>query len=281
MRLGYNTNGFAHHRIEDALTILAELGYQAVAITLEHDLLDPPDRRGVGACVRKLAPILARTGLRPTIETGARFLLDPRHKHQPTMISHDRSDRERRVEFLRAAVDVAAEIEAESVSLWSGAADDQADGETCFERLVGAMGEVCAQAALRDMRLAFEPEPGMLIATMADFAGLHDRLGDPHLGLTIDVGHVHCLGDGHLADHAARWRDRLWNIHIEDMRRGVHEHLMFGEGDMDFGGVLAALRSIEYAGPVHVELSRHSHDAVRAARKAFSFLRRALDGEPA
>jgi L-ribulose-5-phosphate 3-epimerase len=274
LRWGYNTNGFAHHRIEDALAILAELGYQAVAITLEHDLLHPPDRRGVSGCVRKLAPILERTGLTPTIETGARFILDPRHKHQPTMISRDHSERERRIEFLKAAVDVAAELRAESVSLWSGAADDNADDKTCFERLIVSLHDVCEHAAGRGVRIAFEPEPGMFVATMAGFSRLHDQLAHPNLGLTLDVGHVHCLADGRLADHAAHWRERLWNVHIEDMRRGVHEHLMFGDGEIEFADTISALRSIEYAGPVHVELSRHSHDAVNVARQALDFLRR-------
>ncbi len=71
-----------------------------------------------------------------------------------------------------------------------------------------------------------------------------------------------------------RWRDWLWNVHIEDMRRGVHEHLMFGEGDMDFAEVMAALTEIGYSGGVNVELSRHSHDAVETARRAVAFLRR-------
>ncbi len=62
------------------------------------------------------------------------------------------------------------------------------------------------------------------------------------------------------------------------MRRGVHDHLMFGEGEIDFPPILQALREVGYTGGVHVELSRHSHDAVRTARAALAFLQKA--GEP-
>ena len=58
------------------------------------------------------------------------------------------------------------------------------------------------------------------------------------------------------------------------MRRGVHEHLMFGDGEIDFRNVLETLDEIDYQGGVFVELSRHSHDAVETARKALAFLNR-------
>ena len=92
------------------------------------------------------------------------------------------------------------------------------------------------------MPLAFEPEPGMFIDTFARFEQLDERIRHPLFHLTVDLGHVHCIEDGAVADHLRRWGPRIVNIHIEDMVRGVHEHLMFGEGTMDFPPIFAALR---------------------------------------
>ncbi|MFO0847072.1 MAG: TIM barrel protein [Gemmataceae bacterium] len=102
----------------------------------------------------------------------------------------------------------------------------------------------------------------------------HARVNHPAFGLTVDVGHLVCNGELPVSEHLVRWKDWLWNVHIEDMRRGVHDHLMFGEGEVDFADVFAGLRAANYQGMVSVELSRHSHDAVNVARKSFEFLRR-------
>jgi sugar phosphate isomerase/epimerase len=125
----------------------------------------------------------------------------------------------------------------------------------------------------RNVRLAFEPEPGMFVARMEDFRKLSRRLEHPLFGLTLDVGHIHCLDDGVVPQVLEDWGGRLFNVHIEDMRRGVHEHLIFGDGEIDFPPIMAKLSEIGYAGGVHVELSRHSHDAVQTARRAYQFLR--------
>jgi len=272
MLLGYNTNGFAHHRLEDALAILADLGYGSVALTLDHHALDPFD----GALPRQLErvrDILEHHNLRSVIETGARFLLDPWHKHQPTLLSPSPEERGKRLDFLQRAVDIARVLGSDAVSFWSGAASDDASAGGLMDRLVDGCRHLCDYAADRQVRLAFEPEPGMFIDTMTRFAAFHERAAHDWLGVTLDVGHLHCLGEVPIADHLRRCPERLWNVHIEDMRQGVHDHLMFGEGEIEFAPVLRTLEEIGYTGAVHVELSRHSHDAVDTARRALEFLR--------
>lgn len=270
MHFGYNTNGFAHHRLEDALRILAELGYRSVAITLDYHVLNPfgPERKQVSH-VRKL---LEELGLQAVVETGARFLLDPWRKHQPTLLSADRSERQRRLEFLQAAIDMAAELGSGIVSFWSGSVREPSDEATLLARLVEGCQTLCEQAVRQQVKLAFEPEPGMFIDTMPRFADLHQAVAHPSFGLTLDIGHLHCLGEIPIADHVRHWQSWLWNIHIEDMRRGVHDHRMFGEGEIDFVPVLRTLQEIGYRGGLHVELSRHSHNAVETARQALRFL---------
>ncbi len=271
MFLGYNTNGFAHHRLDDALTILADLGYQGVALTLDYNALNPFELDLAGE-IQRVGRLLQTLKLRCVIETGARFLLDPRRKHQPTLLDPTTAGRQRRLDFLTAAVDIAAAWNADAVSFWSGTAAENAPEDIHWQRLIDGCRRLCDHATARGVRLAFEPEPGMFIDTMARFAQLHEAVAHSSFGLTIDIGHLHCQGEVPIADYLRRWRHLLWNVHIEDMRRGVHDHLMFGSGEIEFPPVMQALREIGYAGGVYVELSRHSHDAVETARQSLSFL---------
>jgi sugar phosphate isomerase/epimerase len=272
MRFGYNTNGFAHHRLEDALRILADLGYQSVAITLDHHALNPY-ADDLPQQLQEIGALLSRLRLRTVIETGARFLLSPWNKHQPTLLDPDPSARQRRFEFLTRAIDIAAELRADAVSFWSGSPISNEPASVLEARLTKACDGLARYAEDRQVCLAFEPEPGMFIDTMEEYDRLSRQIASPRFGHTLDIGHLHCIGEVPIADQLRRWQSHLWNIHIEDMRRGVHEHLMFGEGEIDFAPILQALQEIGYRGGIHVELSRHSHDAVNTARRALAFLR--------
>lgn len=272
MLLGYNTNGFAHHDPFEAIELLAEIGYQSVAITLDHGRLNPFDA-GFPTELARLRDLLRRLDLQAVIETGARFLLDPRQKHEPTLMTADAAGRARRIEFYCRAIDAAAVLGCDVVSLWSGIKRDDAGVEEGLERLTEGLRKVLHYATDQGIQLGFEPEPGMFIDTMASFSRLLQWIDAPNLGVTLDVGHLYCQGEVPIADVIARWGQRLVNVHLEDMRAGVHEHLMFGEGEMSFPPIIAALQKSGYRGGVHVELSRHSHMAPEAARKAYDFLK--------
>lgn len=73
---------------------------------------------------------------------------------------------------------------------------------------------------------------------------------------------------------------RLRHVQIEDMRRGIHEHLPFGDGEIDFPPVLAALSAIGYQGLTVVELPRHSHAGPHYAEHSLNFLRRTAPSAP-
>src|SRR5262245_47858446 len=98
MILAYNTNGLAHHDLMDAVELLADIGYDAVSITIDHGALNPFDER-TPVQLKRVAAALHERRMRCVIETGGRFLLDPRVKHEPTLVSPSNEGRARRVEF--------------------------------------------------------------------------------------------------------------------------------------------------------------------------------------
>jgi sugar phosphate isomerase/epimerase len=116
--VAYNTNGFAHHRLEDALAILADAGYDGVALTPDVHHLDP--LRATPAEVAAVDAACRRLGLSVIVETGARFVLDPARKHRPTLLD-DAAGAARRLDFLCRCTDLGASLGARVVSTWSGA----------------------------------------------------------------------------------------------------------------------------------------------------------------
>lgn len=273
MILGYNTNGLAHHAPEEAICLLHDIGYRAIGLTIDHNLCSPNDSQWKDQANR-LGEVCHQLSMTPIIETGARFLLDPWVKHKPTLISTNATERSIRVGFLKHAVDVAAAVEAEVISIWSGIPESSVSGEQITQFLVEGLQELIGYAIDKNVKVAFEPEPGMAIATLEDYRSLkkHLRYPSSQFGLTIDIGHLHCQDEVPIASKLELFQAEILNLHIEDMCHGVHEHLMFGEGEIEFRPIIKKLAEIHYAGPLCVELSRHSYDGVNAAGKAFKFL---------
>ena len=268
MRFAYNTNGAANHRLDDALGLIADAGYDGVALTLDIHHLDPFGLDFAGER-RRVAGRLRQLKLGCVVETGARFLLDPRAKHEPTLVTADADGRARRVEFLSRALEVAAETGGEAMSFWAGVPKPGVDAQQARGWLLGGVEQVVRRAEALGTVAALEPEPGMLIETADQWRAL----GVPGLRLALDTGHCIVTGERDPADAVRHFAGDLGTVAIEDMKRGAHIHLPFGEGDMDVPGILAALDEVGFAGLVCVELSRESHRADRMIPDSLAYLR--------
>src|SRR5436190_1648654 len=183
-RLGYNTNGLAHHRLADAFEILFEIGYRGVAITPDVGELDP--LRPNKPVVEQLARRARELDLALVVETGARFVLDPRRKHRPSLLEDSTVERDRRIDFYRASIDLARGLGAPIVSIWSGSAPSPVAGdaagaarevvEPLWDRLVSGLVPVLDHARTAGVRIAFEPEPGMFLERPSGYLELVRRL---------------------------------------------------------------------------------------------------------
>ena len=270
LRYAYNTNGAANHRLDDALRLIADSGYQGAAITLDHHHCDPfAENWRLEA--ERIGRMLDDLGRGAIVETGARFLLDPRAKHEPTLLSQQAEGRARRVEFLSRALDIAAIWQAEAVSFWAGVPQPGVAKPQAFEWLHEGLEQVLDHAESVGVDAAFEPEPGMLIETCGEWEGLYRR--HPRLKLALDTGHCIVSQDIDPAEAVRKYAPHLGTVAIEDMARGVHVHLPFGEGDMDVPAVLSALDEIGFDRLVSVELSRESPRAHQAIPESIAYLK--------
>lgn len=274
LRLGYGLNGFTGHRLADACAVVSSLGYEGVGLTLDQPHLDPFG--DLPAQIAHARRCLQANSLASVVETGSRYVLDPFHKHEPTLVSDD--GRDRRVELLRRAVRIAHELESEAMSCWSGTAPSGVGAAVLWRRVVNGLGPVLDDAARLGVTVCVEPEPGMFLATLDDVLALRERLGHPeHLRITLDLGHLVCNEPRTPAETVREASSLLGNVQVDDMVRDVHEHLELGTGELDLDAVLGALVETGYAGLACVELPRHSHAAPAVARSTMVALRGSLD----
>jgi sugar phosphate isomerase/epimerase len=265
--VGYGTNGFADHDLPDVVAVLRAEGYGGLALTLGFQHLHPfaEDWERQADAVRELIgdwPLV--------IETGTRFLLDPFVKHRPTLVDEHA---EPRLRFLDRAIDIAARTGADCVSLWSGTLPPDTPSDEAWRRLTERMKRVIDKAAAAGVLLSFEPEPGMVVETVADALALRALMGDPEeLGVTVDLGHCVAVEPDGVVGALRQAGPLLRNVQVDDMLPGIHEHLELGSGQLDLVAALATLQEIDYRGLAAIELPRHSHDAPRLAASSMSAL---------
>jgi sugar phosphate isomerase/epimerase len=142
-----------------------------------------------------------------------------------------------------------------------GRSDKRADPANEWNALVDRTRILVREAEACGVRLALETEPGFICGTTAGLLRLMDELGSPALCCNMDIGHAYLCDPDPIAAIAALG-DRIVHCHLEDMKRGVHDHLLPGRGDMDLPAFVEALGRTGCTGPAALDLYGYDYEAV-------------------
>lgn len=247
-----------HEGLAAGCRTAAELGFDAVEV-FPGSAADVP--------VDELRRILAAHGLSiAAVGTGAGWV-----KHRLHLCDPDASVRARAREFIAAIVDVAGDLGGPAIiGSMQGRTGDGVSREAALDMLADALGRLGARAGRHGQVLLYEPlnryETDLFnrqreAAMFLEREGLHD------VKLLCDLFHMN-IEEADPAATLAAVGGRVGHVHWADSNRRA-----MGMGHTDSRPIVAALRSIGYAGflsaeifplPTPLDAARQSIESIRA-----------------
>lgn len=278
-KLAFSANAFLRCSFPEAARQIRAAGYEGIEL-----LADVPHAWPVFLLdeqKRAIRQALVENGL--AISNINAFMMnavaDPRQPYwHPSWIEPDRHYREIRVQHTLRALDLAKEFGAPSISTEPGGPlESHQTWHEALDLFLQTIAPVAERAERLGVHLLVEPEPGLLLETADQFEEFMDRIASPAVGLNCDVGHFFCVGEDP-AQVIRRLARYIRHVHLEDIpadRR--HQHLIPGEGAIDFRAVFDALKQIGYRGWITVELYPYLDQPAQAAITAYQRLRQYIE----
>jgi fructoselysine 3-epimerase len=280
MNLSFSTNAFVRFSVPEAIEIIAGKGYSGVEILADVPHLYPyPTKASVipESGIREIASSLEKNRIRvANINAntaagyyGVRFW-EP--IFEPSLANPDEDARKWRVEYTKKCIDMAGFLSCGNVSVTSGRMVPGVKPEDSLALLRRSLVEIVEYAAAKDIRVGMEYEPGLLVERADELSSLIREIDAENFGANLDLGHSYLAGEA-AAQVTQMLGPRIFHIHIEDISKRKHYHLVPGEGEIDFEDIFRALSAIKYDGFVTVELYTFPENPGEAAEKAFNFLK--------
>jgi sugar phosphate isomerase/epimerase len=260
--------------LEEAIRRVAALGYRGIEL-----MADVPHAWPADTSDERIAQIrrwIDEAGL--SISNVNAFMMnklgDPRQPYwHPSWIEPDPEHRAARAEHTVRALTMAKKLGAPRITTAPGGPlEGDMEWERGLDIFVKGLRAALRHAEREAVCLLVEPEPGLLIENPWQFEQLAERIDSPAFGLNFDIGHFYCV-DAPLPETVLRLAKWTRHYHIEDIAASrVHQHLIPGEGAIDFAPVLDAIRSTGYDGWITVELYPYIDDPDFAGRAAMMHL---------
>lgn len=279
MKLGYSANAYMKYSLPEAIQHIASLGYNGLEI-----LADKPHAWPETVTLAELEAIgeaLAEHQLE--IANINAFMMnqinDPRQPYwYPSWLEPDLDYRRVRTEHTKRALTLAKRLGAKCITTEPGGpVEGDMTWESAFETFVEELKPVYEHAEAEGVMLLIEPEPELLIETSDQFLKLADRIDSPMFGLNFDIGHLYCVNED-LVEAVHKLKKWTRHYHLEDIAATrVHQHLVPGDGAIEFGPVIEAIKETGYNDFVTVELYLNIDNPNEAGKRAYDLIKPLLE----
>lgn len=132
--------------------------------------------------------------------------------------------------------------------------------------------ELSAYAKEKDVTLVLEPLSHLettAVETLDETLWVLKEVNSPNLKAMIDTGHVNVIArrigkkpSAYMVEHVKKLGENLVHVHIDDNLGEADDHLVPGDGNIDFKPFARALKESGYKGYVSVEIAVFGHYAI-------------------
>lgn len=259
MHLSIATWNIEAPSMETKLALAQELGFGTVALLSS---LPPPD---MGPNDPELQTLMTRYGMSAVVH-GA--IGDCASDEQPARVRAE-IEAVARFHSKHGAIKVMSFDPGYQVAPGNRRVYDENGSAGALEMALDILGPLGIQVGI---------ENWVINCAMEHFHRLHARLGDPALGMLLDLGHLNIAHRSRLleantpADFVASCPIPIWEIHVHDNDGSSDRHWPLGEGNVEVEAVAQALLGGGFDGYVTLEVilldaeSPISHREIRSTR---------------
>ncbi len=182
-----------------------------------------------------------------------------------SLSSADPAQRKAAVQFTRKYVEIAHALGIETILVIPGAVDvpwDPSFPRTPYQQVwdnaTASLRELLPCAVDHNVTLALENVWNRFLVGPVEFRTFVDQFASPNIGCYFDVGNV--VINGYPQDWIEILGPRIAAVHVKNFKREDCGGVLHGfgddllQGDVDFAAVKAALKKIDYAGPITAEM---------------------------
>ena len=274
--LSFNTQCLRNLPLDRAIEETAKAGYEGIDLAYRAEHLLPFD--ATQRQLDELKELFARLPLKPAALSSGGPLIFSDDAFEPSLISPDQEARDGRINFIRAALEMADELSIPVVQFVSGIRQAGVSAEEATEFLTEGI-RACLEND-GEAVLVLEPEAQLpesmgggrcFIETTGQAVPIVKEIDSPRFKLNMDITHVQCCEDD-LLQRVADAVPYTRHIHIADIKGKVHHHEIPGEGDIDLRAVLKVLKAANYEHYLSVELHDHADEWERALYQSREYL---------